>query len=147
MTPSSPQTQCFAYCVKGDSDYFSLQHGLQYISGGRLGNGWVSGALLGSSVSAGIGFVQSLFGGNAGGALSAGAGEALSRAGGPAAVRAAASVPDELALPWGIDIPLGAIARTGADVLDFGLRAIGQVKDPYDLTVSSFSAIVCSTNY
>jgi RHS repeat-associated protein len=40
----------FYGCVRSGMDAFSLQSGVQYASGGKLGNGWLAGAFLGNSV-------------------------------------------------------------------------------------------------
>jgi len=50
----------YADCVKNTGNYFSIQHGLQSISGDHLGNSWLSGALLGNPVSDMIEFGQAL---------------------------------------------------------------------------------------
>jgi RHS repeat-associated protein len=158
--------ESFAQCVKNDANFFSLQHGLQAISGGRLGSGFLSSALLGSSVSAGIDFVQSFGKNDPGTALRVAAGEALSNEAGPAAVAAASNVPNVAFAVAGTAgfsvntatvsvsarftgaasgiIPTGTLARLGAAALNGALKAVSQIKDPLDLSVATFSAVVCS---
>ena len=53
MLPPPPPS--YASCVKDGGDFLSVQHGLQALSAGSLGNGWLSSALLGNSISGGIG--------------------------------------------------------------------------------------------
>jgi len=163
---SQPNQQSYADCVKEDGDYFSLQHGLQSLSGGRLGNDAVSGVLLGNSVSDAIDFVQSLFSGNYSKASRVGAGEIIDETGGKVAkvlasklpnvavsVRASAAVGVTttdvsatllLSLEAEGIIPIGSLASTAAETADGALEALSRVKLPIDLTVSMFSATVCS---
>ncbi|HTC92161.1 MAG TPA: hypothetical protein VK699_01765 [Terriglobales bacterium] len=165
MTISNVGKQSFFDCVKQSGDYFSLQHGLQLISGGRLGNGWISSAVLGNSPSAVIDFFQSLSKGDFGGAASSGGGEAATRWGGKAAVASASNVPNvaiaaagaaslrvetpaltasaRVAFQFKTVLPTGLLARAGAEGLNLGLEAVGTVKDPIDFAVSSISALVC----
>jgi hypothetical protein len=161
--------QSFANCVKSGTDYFSLQNGLQGISGGRLGTSWASSAFLGSSVSSAITvgqYFSSLFSGSpnaptGGQTLSTGVGEAVADAAGPAASAIAPRVPNltvtvvatasvAVSTPSGSaamaisgaasgTIPLGGIAAFGANAL----KIFGTVKLPYDLAVGGFSAVVC----
>ena len=46
-----PQSQAYADCVKNSGDEASLQAGLRYISGGRIGKGAFFSALLGNPIS------------------------------------------------------------------------------------------------
>jgi hypothetical protein len=152
----------FGNCVKGGADAFSLQSGLQKISGGHLGTGWMSGALLGSSVSSaitlgqyGIARFSPSNGAPTGGeTASSTAAEAVGDGAGPAldaaakrapamAITAAATIRAGNASATAAvsaSVPLGAMARFGAKALG----ALGELKLPYDLSVASFSAVVCS---
>jgi RHS repeat-associated protein len=161
-TPGASQpNQSYAQCVKDGGDFLSLQNGLQAITGGYLGNGWLSSALLGNSFSNGIGFFQALGQGNMGGAGKAAAAEALSRGGGPAAVAAASHVPN-LSGSFAVSVSIqtattslsagagaefsfatGTFARIGAGLLSAGLETVGQLKDPIDLAATGFAAFVC----
>jgi RHS repeat-associated protein len=69
--------QSYVNCVKNAGNYFSLQHGLQAASGGRLGNSWLSGALLGNPFSDLIAFGQGLASRNGAEAGSSGSSAAL----------------------------------------------------------------------
>jgi hypothetical protein len=40
------------------------------------------------------------------------------------------------------DLPIGTLAQSGAGALSKGLGALGAFKQPYDLSVASFSAVV-----
>jgi RHS repeat-associated protein len=59
-----PFQQSYFDCVKNSGNYFSLQHGLQAASGGRMGDSWVSGALLGNPFSDLVEFGEGLANGN-----------------------------------------------------------------------------------
>ncbi len=157
--------ESFADCVKKDGNYFSLQNGLRAVTGGRLGNGFVSSALLGNSVSGAIDFVQSFGKHEPGTAVSVATGEAVSRGAGPAATAAASRVPNvafsvtaaatvsvqtptastSLSLAARISgvLPTGTLARAGARLLSGTLSAVSHVKDPLDATVALFSSVVC----
>jgi RHS repeat-associated protein len=165
-----PLQPTFLNCVKSGTEYFSLQHGLQAATGGKMGNSWGSSAFLGSSVSSlitlgqyGVNFIAP--GSNAptgAETFSSTAGEALGDAAGPAASRLAPSVPNlafTVAATAGVGvqtptastalnlsgsltgtIPLNTAATTGAKALNI----LGTVKLPFDLAVGGFSALVCS---
>jgi hypothetical protein len=163
----------FANCVKGGADAFSLQSVLQGVSGGRLGNSWLSSAFLGNTVSSvitGGQWLASKFspspgapsGGQAAGALT---GEAVSYATGQGAPALAPQVPNviltvaaststlmetptslsltTLQATASATIPLNAAATGVSDAL----TVLGVVKLPWDLTAAGFSALVCSLNY
>jgi len=164
VTVTAPR-ETYLDCIKNDGDYFSLQHGLQSISGGRYGSSWLAGAVLGNSVSAGIEFGQSVYNRGPSSGVSPAAGEVLSRKGGAVAVSGAKNVPNlavSVAGAAGVAIqtpslsasasmtvrasgilPTGTLARAGARLLNGGLELIGHVKDPIDLSIASFSAVVC----
>jgi RHS repeat-associated protein len=165
-----PFQPTFGNCVKSGTDYFSLQHGLQAISGGSMGNSWAASAFLGSSVSSaitlgqyGMNFIAPSPNAPTGAqTFSSTAGEALSDAAGPAASRLASSMPNlafTVAATAGVGVqtpttsvglnvagslsgtvPLNAVASTGAKALNI----LGTVKLPFDLAVGGFSALVCS---
>ena len=152
------QSTTFLQCVKLGTDHFNLQTGLQAVSGGKLGNGAVSEALLGSSVSSVINF----FDGHPGDAVGEGVGKSL-----PSAAEGASSLVPDVAFvtttqttvavrgrgfAGGVAlieratrfIPTGAIARAGARVFAGVARGLDAVKDPVDLAVGAFSGLVCS---
>lgn len=113
-----------------------------------------------------IDFVQSLFSGNYSKASRVGAGEIIDETGGKVAkvlasklpnvavsVRASAAVGVTttdvsatllLSLEAEGIIPIGSLASTAAETADGALEALSRVKLPIDLTVSMFSATVCS---
>lgn len=160
----------FGDCVKSGTDYFSVQHGLQATSGGRLGTSWASSAFLGSSVSSFITvgqYFSSLFSGTSnapsgGEAFSAGAGEVVSDTSGPVASTIAPYVPNvgvtlkatatvavstptisaaaKLSVSASGTIPFSGVVSVGGKVLN----GLGAAKLPYDLAVGSFSGLVCS---
>lgn len=66
--PANNGQKSYADCVKDSGNYFSLQNGLRSVSGGQLGNGFWSGAILGSPVSDAIEGVQNVYSGNWSGA-------------------------------------------------------------------------------
>ena len=41
-------------------------------------------------------------------------------------------------------VPTGTLARAGASLLNGALEAVGQLKDPIDITASSFATVVCA---
>lgn len=166
VTPTiQPQQQSYWGCVRGGLQDFSLQSGLQNISGGKLGNGWLAGAFLGNSIQSAGDFIQQLASGKPGSAAKTAATEGTSWAAAPAATAAASKVPNvavsvgvqvaatvqtptasatvSLSAQAAADIPLGTVAQAGAGVLSKALGALGTVKLPYDLSVASFSAVVC----
>lgn len=153
-------------CVKASADHFSLQHGLEVITGGRIGNGWVAEAVLGSSVSSGIEFFRSLSGKEPGQAVRILGSDVLTEAVGPAAKFFASDIPNISVTVGGAAavtvqtpgfsasgsiagrvsgvIPTGAFARAGAEFLDVGLHFVGTVKTPIDLAVGGFSSLICA---
>src|SRR5262249_37927963 len=136
---AKPQ-ESYAECIKNDGNYFSLQHGLQALTGGRVGNGLLASAFLGNSVSDVIG----LFQGDIGGFLT---GKAVEN-GIPAAAKGAAAITPNITVTSvrsttiavrtpavsttvtavsvrTINLPLGAAARTSAGLLTRGLEGFG----------------------
>jgi RHS repeat-associated protein len=168
---SAPQQSLsFANCVKSGTDYFSLQHGLQAISGGRLGNSWLANAFLGNSVSSVITVEQyfsSLFSSmptapGLTGTASAAAGEAFSDFGATAALKRVPNITFSAAVAAGAAVETpesGAFVSLGvsasgalplgaaAGALGNALSVFGAFKLPYDLSVASFSALACSLSY
>lgn len=144
-------------CVRSGLDDFSLQSGLKKISGGRLGNSWLAGAFLGNSVQSVGDTIAALGQGNVGGAANVAGGEAFGDTAGTLATKAASHVPNvavaigiqaasstgRFSLSAGASLPFGSLARAGAGLLSDGLEALGAFKLPYDLSVASFSAVVC----
>jgi len=156
----------FYDCVRSGLDAFSLQSGLQKISGGRLGNGWLAGAFLGNSVESVGDTIQLLSSGQAGAASNTAIAEIVGDTAGDAASAAASKVPNitatigiQLAATFQtpalsasgaitgqatVNLPLGTIAQAGAGRLSSALGALGGFKLPYDLSVASFSAVTCA---
>ncbi len=152
--------QTFGACVAESAKYFSLQHAVQAASGGQFGNGFVSEALLGSEVAAGIDLLG-IFSGNDGEAMRAAGGIAFSHGAETAADALAPRIPNLAAsfaasasfvletpvATYGLRIggqvtaaiPLGAAARSGAAA--FGL--FNALKLPYDLAVGAFASVLC----
>jgi RHS repeat-associated protein len=154
-----PDEQSFLDCVKNGGDYLSLQNGLRSVTGDRLGNGWVSGALLGNTFSGAIQLGQDLKNGNIFGAGNNAAQVMAPSAATPAAKQvpnvvfsasAAATVSLQtprlsatatFAAKIKALIPLGTAAVKIATKLDnFG----NLLHLPVDLTGTSFSVVVCS---
>ncbi len=153
----------FSACVKEfDPDAYSLQSGLQAISGGHLGNSWLSGAFLGNSVSSAITLGQygaARFSQNAGAptggqtansttAVSVGVGTgpvleaAASRAPSVAVTVAATVQVGNVSATAGVSasaVPLGAMANLGAKALS-AFRAL-------KLPVRSFSCWFCRHSF
>jgi len=157
--------QSFANCVKSGTDYFSLQNGLKAISGGRLGNSWLSSAFLSSNISNFITlgqFASSFFSGGSGPSL----GDAASAGGQLAAgdvaqgglksvpnvsIQASASATVAVQTPtssatfsaagrFSANLPFGTFGGKAASAL--GTLAV--YKYAIDIPVAAFSAIVCS---
>jgi hypothetical protein len=163
------QQQSYWNCVRSGLEGFSLQSGLKNISGGKLGNGWLAGAFLGNSVQSVGDTISLLASGKPGSAANTAVAEGTSWAAAPAATAAASKVPNvavsvgvqvaatmqtptatttvSLSAQAAADLPLGTAAQAGAGVLSKALGALGAFKLPYDLSVASFSALVCSVNY
>jgi RHS repeat-associated protein len=155
--------ESFAQCVKLDGNYFSLQNGLKALTEGKVGTGWFSAAFLGNTFSAGIQAGQDLsnanWGSGTGGlfSLAATSDKAANAYGNLAQsvpnVAVSATVSGSVAMETptvsayasgtasvsGV-VPVGSVARlaTGA------LKALGTLKTPIDVSVSAFSAVVCS---
>ncbi len=166
VTPTiQPQQQSYWGCVRSGLEGFSLQSGLQKISGGKLGNGWLAGAFLGNSVQSVGDTISLLASGKPGSAANTAAQEAFGDTAGDIATATASKVPN-VAVSVGVqvaatvqtptasttvsvgaqvaaDLPIGTLAQSGAGVLSKGLGALGAFKLPYDLSVASFSAVVC----
>jgi RHS repeat-associated protein len=166
VTPTiQPQQQSYWGCVRSGLQDFSLQSGLQNISGGKLGNGWLAGAFLGNSVQSVGDTISAVANGKPGSAANIAAAEGTSWAAAPAATAVASKVPNvavsvgvqvaatvqtptatttvSLSAQAAADLPLGTAAQAGAGVLSKTLGALGTFKLPYDLSVASFSAVVC----
>ncbi len=73
----APNKSSYWSCVRSGLDGFSLQNGLQKISGGRLGTSWLAGAFLGNSVQSVGDTIAALAQGNVGGAANAAGSEAF----------------------------------------------------------------------
>ncbi|MGH9780961.1 MAG: RHS repeat domain-containing protein [Candidatus Acidiferrales bacterium] len=143
-----PQTPTHPYlnCVKNSGNEASVQAGLQYVSGGHLGNGALAGAFLGNPFSDAIQFFQN----RSGGAASAAAAAA------PTALRTVPNVavsytsttvvatPSEFTVITseieGV-LPLGTIATGAADFLE-GLTNV--VTLPVSVTATAFGAVTCA---
>jgi RHS repeat-associated protein len=156
----------FYTCVRSGMDHFSLQSGVQNISGGRLGNSWLAGAFLGNSVQSVGDTIQLLAQGQPGPAISTGGGEAFADSAGSIATKAALKVPNvaitvgaqatasleapgvsattTIGVQASANLPFGTVAQGGANTLSKALGLFGMVKLPYDLSVASFSGLVCS---
>ncbi|HEY1525862.1 MAG TPA: RHS repeat-associated core domain-containing protein [Candidatus Angelobacter sp.] len=155
--PKKPgKARQFFDCVKKGGEDFSLQSGVQSLSHGKLGNGLVAHAFLSNSVSEGIGFFE----GAIGSFLTS---QAIER-GAPKAAQAAASVIPDVSITTTTattvsapsfsltvvkssitNLPFGSIASSISNVATEGVEAFGKViKLPVDLSVSGFSAVVCS---
>lgn len=162
-TPTS-----FADCVKQGGNDTSVQHAIQWASGGRFGNGWLSSALFGNPFSGGIQLGQDVSnytgqGGSNATSLGAGLGA------GPAAeygaknipnvtvaVSAAASAQASVATASSQTVvaasaeasavlPIGQMARTASGVLGKGLAKLGNgLILPVSMTGTAFAATVCS---
>lgn len=162
--PPPPPPGSMWSCIKSGMEDFSLQKGLQTISGGSTGNGWLANAFLGNSIE-GLGNVASdLYNGSW---SSAGNeyGDALAQATvqtGAIYTNVSSSVPNvavnvsavavsqngAVSVSFAADLPLGSMAQAGAQALSDGLGFFGNViKLPYDLSVASFSAVACSLWY
>jgi len=155
----TPNGESYADCVKNDGKYFSLQHGLQAISGGRLGDGLLASAFTGNDVSDLIALAQ--------GEIGDFAKNKAVEEGVPVLVNGAASVVPDISISTTTAttltmqsptmstslsvietttrvLPFGTAARVGSKVLTGALEGFGKVvKLPFDLSVSSFSAVVC----
>lgn len=155
-----PQQESFFNCVKNDGNYFSLQNGLKSITGGRLGNGLLAGAFGGNDISDLISLAQGEVGEFA-------KNKAVEKGVPPLVNGAAAAVPDitisattattvtlqSPALSTSLSViqnttkvlPFGTVARAGSKLFAEGLEGFGKVvKLPFDLSLASFSAVVCS---
>jgi RHS repeat-associated protein len=157
---STAPKESYADCIKKDGEYFSVQHGVQAITGGKYGNSPAANAFLGNAVSGLIGGVQSIGQGNYGG----GAGNIGTAVGveGIGHLEGAAGAVPNIALSYTQTatttvitpalqytattsrtiagaVPTGTLARLGASAL----AVAGTWKDAYDLSVATFSAVVC----
>lgn len=144
---------------------FSLQSGLQNISGGKLGNGWLAGALLGNSVQSVGDTISLVANGKPGSAANTAVQEAFGDTAGNIATAAASKVPN-VAVTVGVqaaatmqtstfsataslsaqataNLPIGTLAQSAAGKVSGALGVLGAFKLPYDLSVASFSALVC----
>ncbi|MGB8985944.1 MAG: RHS repeat-associated core domain-containing protein, partial [Candidatus Sulfotelmatobacter sp.] len=160
VNQSQPQ-KSYAQCVKEGGDFFSAQHGLQSLSGGRLGNGWLSSAFLGNTFSgliqAGQDFSRLSWAGLTSGTKDATQVAVSSDAAVNAADNAAQSIPNvavsaTVAASAGIETPtiqasINATARIGgtlpigsaARVATGALKVLGLVKTPVDATATIFA--------
>jgi hypothetical protein len=147
----------FGDCVKRGTDYFNLSNALAGITGGRVGNGPISNAFLGSPISAAIDLLQ----GDPTDAIGHGAGSGI----GKAAEALAPFVPNlypvgknlipitgpggGIPIGWRqeFEIPLKAAAKTGARTFATALEFAEFYKLPLDLAVGGFSAFICGLNY
>jgi hypothetical protein len=151
--------QSFATCVAEGGKIFSVQGVLQFVSGGHLGNGFLSDAFLGNSVSAGIEAVQAGASHDWGGTAKALAPELVSHAAGPVAVRAAGAMPN---IAVGISVTrvtvtsstltvesvsaavsLKGLAKVGAVALKDTLKTFEAPKLLVDGVGAGFAAVIC----
>jgi RHS repeat-associated protein len=158
----------FANCVKQGGDDTSVQHAIQWASGGRLGNSWLSSALFGNPFSGGIQLgqdVSNYTGQGGGNATSLGAGLGA----GPAADYGATHIPNvTVAVSAAVSarasvatatsqtvvtasgeasavLPIGQMARSALGVLGKGLAKLGNgLVLPVSMTGTAFAATVCS---
>ncbi len=160
--PKPPQQPTsYANCVKNSGNYFSLQNGLQSISGGQLGNGPISSALLGNPFSDLIGFGQTLASGSADGS-GAIAADAIAYKSGDAAVAVASKVPNvsgtfavagsvAVSTPsmngtfsYGVSVsgslPFGSVAMSLAK----GFAKAGSAANVYNAGVTAVSSMICA---
>lgn len=138
----------FADCLRSGNEGFSLQAGLQKLSGGRLGNGAVSSALLGNSVQSAIDVGQKLTSGDVSGGVHDYAQDEAIEKGVEAGAKALPTVSVSASVTVGSSS--GSATVSAAATVPFGtigetlLKGLSRVKLPYDLSVASFSAVVCS---
>jgi hypothetical protein len=157
----------FWHCVASGTDYFSLQTGLKAVSGGRLGNGWLAGALLGNSVQSVGDTIEAVADANFGKAVNVAAAEAFADTAGGLVARAAEKVPNVVitvtasvggtvatrsfaasgALAGSVSFNLSTLATRAAAVVAKPLALLGAVKLPIDLAVAGFSAVACGVNF
>jgi hypothetical protein len=154
--PKPGKAKQFFDCVKKGGEDFSLQSGLQSLTHGKVGNGIVAHAFLSNTVSELIGLGE----GEIGSFLTS---AAIER-GAPKAAEAAASAIPNIAITTTAEttisapsfslsvisssitnIPIGSIASSITNTAVEGLETFtNAVKLPIDLSVSGFSAVVCS---
>jgi RHS repeat-associated protein len=169
LTQPQQQEQSYAQCVKQGGNATSVQHGLQWASGGRLGNGWLSGTLFGNPFSGAIQFEQDISGHNWGGAGSGGSSLGAGFGAGPAAETAANNVPNiNIAVTASVAaqasvatassqtivnasaeatavLPVGQMAQSALSLAGKGLGKLGNMLVlPVSITGTLFSATVCS---
>jgi RHS repeat-associated protein len=154
----------FLDCVRAGTNYFSLQNGLKSLTGGRLGNGVISKALLGNSVQNGVDIGEAIAKGDAGEVGKEVGAETLVHLGPPVAHSLAPYVPNitkTVAVGWSyryftggweakqilsttIRYPLKSMATKATGLIAKPLEEIElRVKLPVDITIFSFSSIVC----
>jgi RHS repeat-associated protein len=161
---SQPQDS-YAQCVKNGGNATSVQHFIQYASGGRLGKGLLSGALFGNPVSGTIQFAQDVGSHDWSQSFSGGAATGGGLAAGSAAQAGAKYVPNvTVAVAASVSIaasssqgtvgaaasiqgvlPVGQLASGALSVGGKALATLGNVLVlPVSIAGSSFSAVVCS---
>src|SRR6185437_5174088 len=151
--------QSFGSCVADGGNIFSLQGMLQFASGGHLGNGFLSKAFLGNSVSAGIEIAQALQSGNGRAIAGAAAPELAGRLAGPASTLGANAMPNiavgmsatqvtATSTSFTIEgfsaaLSLKPLAQAGASALNVAVDTIEAPKAVVDATGAVFGVAIC----
>jgi RHS repeat-associated protein len=158
-TPNSPNKDSWWDCMKKSMEDVSLQAGLKKVSGGRLGDGWLSEAFLGSSVEGVGNLVAGLFSGEFANSAKSTINVAVGEFSADFAEKMAGYVPNvthgylylyasetTMVIQAGVrSLPFGTAARVGAGALKGTLGTVTRtVKWPLDFTVALFASASCS---